>query len=141
VFLEHLGRRPAAKVLDRINREGHFEIGNVYWRRKRRKKHRTPKAKTTRIAPTKPPRVKTVNVCGHPEQQHYAFGLCVACYRISPEGRAVRRRYETSQKGRYAATPKNRAYQAALSGRPLCSEPAAHSRSQHFADTRIGPIR
>ena len=39
-FLEHLGRRPAAKVLDRLNRDGHFEIGNVYWRRKRRKKRR-----------------------------------------------------------------------------------------------------
>ena len=40
-FLEHLGRRPAGKVLDRLNREGHFEIGNVYWRRKRRTKRRT----------------------------------------------------------------------------------------------------
>ncbi len=40
-FLEHLGRRPAGKVLDRLNREGHFEIGNVYWRSKRRKKRRT----------------------------------------------------------------------------------------------------
>jgi hypothetical protein len=40
-FLEHLGRRPAGKVLDRLNREGHFETGNIYWRRKRRKKLRT----------------------------------------------------------------------------------------------------
>ena len=40
-FLEHLGRSPAGKVLDRLNREGHFEIGNVYWRSKRRKKRRT----------------------------------------------------------------------------------------------------
>jgi hypothetical protein len=40
-FLEHLGRRPAGKVLDRLNREGHFETGNVYWSRKRRTKRRT----------------------------------------------------------------------------------------------------
>jgi hypothetical protein len=40
-FFEHLGRRPAGTVLGRRNREGHFEIGNVYWRRKRRTKRRT----------------------------------------------------------------------------------------------------
>lgn len=32
VFLEHLGQDPAGKILDRIDRDGHFEIGNVYWR-------------------------------------------------------------------------------------------------------------
>jgi hypothetical protein len=47
-FLEHLGRRPAGKVLDRIDRDGHFEMGNVYWRRKRRKKRRPPKVETRR---------------------------------------------------------------------------------------------
>lgn len=40
MFLEHLGRAKG-RVLDRIDRDGHFEIGNVYWRRKRRTKRRT----------------------------------------------------------------------------------------------------
>jgi hypothetical protein len=104
-FLERLGRA-RGRVLDRIDRDGHFEIGNVYWRRHRKKRPK-PKAKT-RNAVEKTPRVKPVNVCGHLDRPHYAFGLCVVCYRISPEGRAVRRRYETSLKGkktraRYAA--------------------------------------
>ena len=30
VFLEHLGRRPAGKMLDRIDRDGHFEIANIF---------------------------------------------------------------------------------------------------------------
>jgi hypothetical protein len=151
VFLEHLGRRPAGKVLDRPNREGHFEIGNVRWttrrksartRRSYRKsrtacghpKHHakglcrscyesTPKIRARKAAwkaaqyvPT--PLEIAVNSCGHLDRPHYAFGLCVVCYRISPGGRAVRKRYETSPKGkktraRYAATPASRAYQAA----------------------------
>lgn len=72
VFLEHLGRRPAGKILDRIYRDGHFEIGNVYWRRKRRKKRRTPKGKTRkppRIVVQKRPREKPVIVCGHHERR------------------------------------------------------------------------
>jgi hypothetical protein len=97
MFIELLGRA-RGRVLDRRDRGSHFEIGNVYWRR-RRKKRPTPKAKT-RIAVEKTPRVKPVNVCGHLDRPHYAFGLCVVCYRISPEGRAVRRRYETSLKGK-----------------------------------------
>jgi len=32
-FLDNLGRRPAGKVLRRIDNEGHFEIGNVHWTR------------------------------------------------------------------------------------------------------------
>jgi hypothetical protein len=49
-FLEHLGRRPAGKVLRRIDDEGHFEIGNVRWTRP--KKCHRPKAK-----PLKPARI------------------------------------------------------------------------------------
>jgi hypothetical protein len=119
-FLEHLGRRPAGKVLDRIDRDGHFTPGNVYWRRKRRKKRRTPEAKTRQAARIieKTPRVKSVNVCGHRDRPHCAFKLCDACYRISPERRAVRQRYNNSPKGRktrarYAATPKSLARQRA----------------------------
>jgi hypothetical protein len=50
MFLELLGRA-RGRVLDRIDRNGHFEIGNVYWRRKKRS---TPKA-STRIAVKKLP--------------------------------------------------------------------------------------
>lgn len=79
-FLEHLGRRPAGKVLRRIDNEGHFEICNVRWTR--RKKRRAPKAKTrkaARILVKKTPRIKPVNVCGHPERRHYAKGKCWPC--------------------------------------------------------------
>jgi hypothetical protein len=151
-FLEHLGRRPAGKILDRINRGGHFEIGNVRWttRRKSAKSHRsyrkaqattcghpkhhakglcrscyesTPKIRARKTAwkaahyvPT--PHKIAVNSCGHLDRPHYAFGRCIVCYRVSPEGRAVQRRYATSLKGkkaraRYAATAKSRAYQTA----------------------------
>ena len=52
-----------------------------------------------------------INSCWHPDLAHYAFGLCVACYRRSPKGRAVQKRYANSPKGkesraRYARTPK-----------------------------------
>jgi hypothetical protein len=51
-FLEHLGSRPAGKVLRRIDNEGHFEIGNVRWTRplRRRKARRKPKARTRKAA-------------------------------------------------------------------------------------------
>jgi hypothetical protein len=75
-FLEHLGRRPAGKVLRRIENEGHYEIGNVRWTRP--KKRRTPKAKTRRAARAVVKR--TPNVCGHPERRHYAKGKCWPCY-------------------------------------------------------------
>jgi hypothetical protein len=145
-FLEHLGCRPTGKVLDRIDRDGHFAPGNVYWRRKRPKKRRTPKAKArkaARIAVEKTPRVKPVNVCGHPDRPHYAFGLCDACYRISPERRAVRRRYNDSPKGketraRYAASPKNRAGQRAYAAAryvPRPRLPAVPSNAKEISDT------
>jgi hypothetical protein len=51
-FSEHLGRRPAGTVLDRRNREGHFEIGNVYWRRRRRKQRRPLPVNTLAGTPT-----------------------------------------------------------------------------------------
>jgi hypothetical protein len=151
LFLEHLGRRPAGKVLDLIDREGHFAPGNVFWRRKRGKKRRPPKPrirKAARIVVKKTPRVKPVNVCGHPERKHYAFGLCVACYRISPEGRTVRQRYEASPKGkktraRHAATPASRAYRAAYAAaryvprpRPRVINSCGHLDRPHKAKGR-----
>jgi len=30
-FLSHVGGRPTGKTLDRINNEGHYELGNVRW--------------------------------------------------------------------------------------------------------------
>jgi hypothetical protein len=141
-FLEHLGCRPTGKVLDRIDRDGHFAPGNVYWRRKRPKKRRTPKAKArkaARIAVEKTPRVKPVNVCGHPDRPHYAFGLCDACYRISPERRAVRRRYNDSPKGketraRYAASPQNRAGQGAYAATRYVPRARPPASPTHNAD-------
>jgi hypothetical protein len=60
VFLEHLGRRPAGKVLGRIN-DGDFETGNVRWtsRRKNDKNRRS-----CRRAPRAPeqPLVGTPNI-------------------------------------------------------------------------------
>ena len=152
VFLEHLGRRPAGKILGRIRNDGHFEIGNVCWTTRRKSaKNRYRKARATtcghskhharglcrpcyeatsevrarkaayfatRYVPAPRKIAVRINSCGHLDRPHYAFGLCVACYRISPARGAVRRRYEISAKGKkarasYAAAPKNRAYQAA----------------------------
>jgi hypothetical protein len=151
-FLEHLGRRPAGKVLDRIDRDGHFAPGNVYWRRKHHKKRCTPKAKTrktVRIIVKKAPRVKPVNVCGHPERRHYAKGKCWPCYKaaLRADGRLFQRVNAACHPDRphmakglcsqcYAATPARRAWQnayaAARNVRPL----AVPARSTP-ADTRI----
>lgn len=30
-FIEHIGRRPKGRSLDRINNNGHYEVGNVRW--------------------------------------------------------------------------------------------------------------
>ena len=59
-FMEHLGRRPGGTVLHRRNREGHFEIGNVYWRRKRRKQRRTRPVNIFAETPIKTPTIKPV---------------------------------------------------------------------------------
>ena len=162
-FLDHLGRHPAGKVLRRIDNEGHFEIGNVRWTRRKSAENRGPyrKARATTCGHSKhhakglcrscyehTPRVRArraaydaahriptprkmavrINSCGHPDRPHCAFGLCVACYRISPEGRAVRRRYNTSPKGkearaRYAASPENRARQRAYAAARYVPKP------------------
>jgi hypothetical protein len=126
LFLEHLGRRPAGKVLGRIDRDGHFAPGNVYWRRKRRKR-RVPKVRTrkTRIVVKKTPRVKPVNVCGHPERRHYAKGKCWPCYiaGLRAAGRLFQKVKATCHPDRphmakglcaqcYAATPERRAWQS-----------------------------
>jgi|SRR5579864_10534 len=53
-----------------------------------------------------------INSCGHLDRPHYAFGLCVACYRISPAGRAVKSRYANSPKEKrlaHATQPHQRA--------------------------------
>jgi hypothetical protein len=88
-------------------------------------------------------------VCGHPDRPHCAFGLCDACYRISPERRAVRQRYNNSPKGkktraRYAATPKSRARQRAYAAahynpkprRPLTVNTCGHPGRPHKAKGR-----
>jgi hypothetical protein len=90
-----------------------------------------------------------INSCGHLDRPHYAFGLCVVCYRISPEGRAVRRRYETSLKERknrvrYAATPASREHQAAYAAaryvprppRPRAVNTCGHLDRPHKAKGR-----
>jgi hypothetical protein len=74
------------------------------------------------------PRKVRINSCGHLDRPHYAFGLCFACYRRSPEGRTVRRRYETSRKGketraRYAAAPECRAHQRAYAKKHYVPRP------------------
>jgi hypothetical protein len=138
-FLEHLGRRPTGKVLDRIDRDGHFETGNVYWRRRCRKR-RTPKAKTrkvARIAVEKTPRVKPVNVCGHPERRHYAKGKCWPCYiaGLRAAGRLCQKVRATCHPDRphmakglcsqcYAATPARRAWQNAYAAARYVPRPA-----------------
>ena len=90
VFLEHLGRRPAGKILGRIRNDGHFEIGNVRWTTRRksaktRGSHRKARATT----------------CGHPK--HHAKGLCRACYEATPKVRARKAAYAAS---RYVPTPR-----------------------------------
>jgi hypothetical protein len=90
-FLEHLGRRPAGKVLDRPNREGHFEIGNVRWATRRQSaRNRKPYRKA--------PRATT---CGHPK--HHAGGLCRSCYEATPKIRARRAAYDAAH---YVPTPR-----------------------------------
>lgn len=84
VFLEHLGRRPAGKVLGRIRPDGHFEIGNVRWttRRKSAKNRRAfRKARAT--------------TCGHPK--HHANGLCRSCYEVTPKVRARKAEYAAAR--------------------------------------------
>jgi hypothetical protein len=88
MFLEHLGRAKG-RVLDRINRERHFEIGNVHWttRRKRAKNRRSyRKARATN--------------CGHPK--HHAKGLCRSCYESTPK---IRARKAAWKAGHYVPTP------------------------------------
>jgi len=89
VFLEHLGRRPAGKILDRVNREGHFEMGNVHWTTRRkgarnRRCHRKPRTTT----------------CGHPN--HHAKGLCRSCYEATPKIRARKAAWKAAH---YVPTP------------------------------------
>ena len=89
IFWEHLGRRPAGKVLGRIN-DGHFEIGNVAWitRRKSAKNRRSyRKARAT--------------TCGH--SKHHAKGLCRSCYQHTPKVRARRAAYDAAH---YVPTPR-----------------------------------
>jgi hypothetical protein len=64
--MEHLGRRRAGKVLDRRNRDGHFETGNVYWLRKRRTKRRTLLVNILAETPTTQKVVQWLTV-RHPE--------------------------------------------------------------------------
>lgn len=149
-FLEHLGRRPAGKVLDRIDRDGHFAPGNVFWRRKRGKKRRPPKPKARkaeRIVVQKTPRVKPINVCGHPERRHYAKGKCWPCYVASlrAAGRLFQRVRAACHPDRphmakglcaqcYAATPESRARQNAYAAAhyvPRPSRPRAVNTCGH----------
>jgi hypothetical protein len=97
-FLEHLGRRHAGRVLRRIDNEGHFEIGNVRWtRRKSTEIHRSYRATT----------------CGHPK--HHAKGLCRACYEATPKVRARRAAYQAA---RYVPTPRKTAARINSCGHP-----------------------
>ena len=89
-FLEHLGRRPAGKILGRIRNDGHFEIGNVCWTT-RRKSSKNRKAYRKAQATT----------CGH--SKHHAKGLCRSCYETTPKVRARKAAYAT---GRYVPTPR-----------------------------------
>ncbi len=43
------------------------------------------------------------DVCGHLEAEHYAKGLCRACYRRTPEFTATRHRYYKSHKQAFTA--------------------------------------
>lgn len=83
VFLDHLGRRPAGKILGRIRGEGHFEIGNVRWVR-RRKSARTLKGHESRAT-----------TCGHPK--HHAKGLCRSCYEATQQVRARKAAYAAAR--------------------------------------------
>ena len=88
-FSDHLGRRPAGKVLRRIDNEGHFEIGNVHWTRPKRAEtcgsYRKARATT----------------CGHPK--HHAKGLCRSCYEATPKVRSRRAAYDAAH---YVPTPR-----------------------------------
>lgn len=88
-FLEHLGRRPAGKVLRRIDNEGHFEIGNVRWMRRESTENRRVHRKARATA------------CGHPK--HHAKGLCRSCYEATLKVRARRAAYHAA---RYVPTPR-----------------------------------
>jgi hypothetical protein len=80
VFRDHLGRRPAGKILGRIRSGGHFEIGNVRWTT-RRKSAKNRKAY----------RKARATICGHPK--HHAKGLCRSCYEATPTVRARKAAY------------------------------------------------
>src|ERR1700686_1474339 len=75
VFLEHLGRRPAGKILGRIRNDGNFEIGNVRWTTRRQSAKSRGDYRKARAT-----------TCGHPK--HHAKGLCRACYEVTPAIRA-----------------------------------------------------
>ena len=83
-FLAHLGRRPAGRVLRRIDNEGNFETGNVRWTRRKsaetRGSHRKARATT----------------CGH--SKHHAKGLCRSCYEHTPKVRARRAAYDAAHR-------------------------------------------
>jgi hypothetical protein len=90
VFLEHMGRRPAGKILGRIRSDGHFEPGNVCWTTRRNS------AKTRRVH-----RKARVTACGHPK--HHAKGFCRSCYELTPEIRARKAAYAAAH---HVSTPR-----------------------------------
>ena len=95
VFRDHLGRRPAGKILGLIRPDGHFEIGNVHWttRQESAKNRKVYRKATYRKART--------TTCGHPK--HHAKGLCRSCYEGTPK---VRARKATYAAARYVPTPR-----------------------------------
>jgi len=84
-FLEHLGRRPAGKILGRIRNDGHFEIGNVLWTTRRKSAKRRGAYRKARAT-----------TCGH--SKHRAKGLCRACYEAIPEIRVRKAAYAAAHR-------------------------------------------
>ena len=72
-FMEHLGRRPEGKVLDRLNPDGHFEIGNVCWLRKRHKKR--PPLPVNTSAATRSKRVVLWATVRHAEGEVFSYPI------------------------------------------------------------------
>lgn len=95
-FRDHLGLRPAGKILSLIRPDGHFELGNVHWTtRCESAKNRKVYRKATYH------RKARVTTCGHPK--HYAKNLCRACYEATPKVRTRKAKYAAA---RYIRTPR-----------------------------------